>query len=333
MRYDFEEGKVRQFLKRRKAKRAAVQLPSGLRPQLSQIIRVFEEAGVKPVIMAGSCYGACDLADMEAKRLGCDVLVHYGHADMGVPTRLPTLYIEARVEDSPLGAVEQALPELKFRRVGLLTTVQHIGHINEVANFLRSRGIQPVIGKPGQRVKYPGQLLGCDFGCTRSIASRVDGFLYVGTGEFHAIGVALATGKEVVVVNPISGGLKTIASDPKDFLRKRRAMISRAAAGERFGVVVSTKPGQARFRLAAELVRRLRAKGREVYLAAVDEVDPIRFADFRFDALVCAACPRIPIDDCERFEQPILTPFEVTVALGDAPFRPYRLDEVRESDF
>ncbi len=333
MQYNFEGAKVQKFLKRHKSRRAAIQLPSGLRPQLPQIARVFEEVGAEPVVMAGSCYGACDLVDAEAKRMGCDVLVHYGHADMGIPTCLPTLYVEARVEDDPLGAFERALPELKFRRVGLLTTVQHIGHIKRVANFLRSRGIRPVIGKPGPRAKYPGQLLGCDFNCARSIASRVDGFVYMGTGDFHPIGAALATGKEVVVVNPISKGHKTITPNSSDFLRKRKAMISRAAIGERFAVAVSTKPGQARFRLAAELARRLRAKGREVHLAVVDEVDPAALADFEFDAIICAACPRVPIDDCGRFEQPILTPFEARVTLGDAPFMPYQLDEVRESDF
>lgn len=333
LRYDFEERKVLQFLRRHKVKRAAVQLPEGIRLQLPEVARVFEGAGVKSVVMASSCHGACDLADVEAKLLGCDALVHYGHASMGLPTCLPTLFVEARVKDSPLGAVEQALPKLKFKRAGLLTTVQHIGYLKKVANFLRSHGIKPVIGKPGVRARYPGQLLGCDFGCARSIVSRVDGFVYLGTGEFHPIGAALATGKEVALVNPVSGGFKTITPPPNNFLRMRKAMISRAAAGERLGVVVSTKPGQARFRLAADLAERLRRKGREVHLVAVDEVDPTGLGDFGFDALICAACPRIPIDDAERFEQPILTPFEAAVMLGEVPFEPYRLDEVRKWDF
>lgn len=332
LRHDFEEGKVLKFLRRHKPKRAAVQLPSGLRPHLSGIIRVFTEGGVEPVIMASSCYGACDLADAEAKRLGCDVLVHYGHADMGLPTCLPTFYVEARVKESPLEAIERALPELKFKSAGLLTTVQHVQHLKEVARFLRSRHIRPFIGKTGPRARYPGQLLGCDFGCARSIAPSVDGFIYIGTGEFHPLGAALATGKPVVVVNPISKGHKTIAPDPS-FLRGRKAMISKAAAGERFGVVVSTKPGQARFKLAARLVESFKRKAREACLLVVDEVDPEGLGDFRLDAIICAACPRIPIDDAESFEKPILTPFEAAVMLGEAPFEPYQLDEVRKGDF
>ncbi len=333
MQYDFEEARVKKFLMRRKAKQTAIQLPDGLRPQLAQIVETFEEAKVEPVIMAGSCYGACDLADARAKQLGCDVLVHYGHADMGLPTALPTLYVEARAKESPLEAVREALPQLSFKRAGLLTTIQHIQHLKNVADLLRSNDIQPLIGGPGFMAKYPGQLLGCDFGCARSIASRVDGFIYIGTGEFHPIGAVLATSKRVAVVNPITGGLKIMDPGRGNFLKKRKALIARAASGERFCVVVSEKLGQARFRLAAELVRLLRAKGRKANLAVVDDVNPLSLADFNFDAIVCAACPRIPIDDYEHFEQPILTPFEARVALGDAPFTPYQLDETRKSDF
>ena len=333
LRYDFEENKLLQFLKRRKAKRAAVQLPDGLKPQLPEIIKVFEEAGVEPVTMGGSCYGACDLTDKQAARLGCDVLVHYGHADMGLPVCMPTLYIEARVEESPLEAVEQALSGLKSKRVGLLATVQYISHLKEVAKLLRSRGIQPIVGRPGPRTVYPGQILGCDLSCAKSIASRVDEFLYIGTGDFHPLGAALATGKHVVAVDPVTKSAKSVGLNLSDFLRKRKALVSRAAVGQRFGVVTSTKPGQARFKLATQLLKSLKRGGKDACLLVVDDVAPEQLENFGLDVFVCAACPRIPIDDAERFTRPIITPFETMVMLGKLPFEPYRLDEVRRTDF
>lgn len=296
-------------------------------------MKPFAEMDVETLVLAGSCYGACDLGDAKAKQLGCDVLVHYGHADMGLSTCLPTLYIEARMLVDPLRVVKRVLPKLKFKRVGLLTTVQHITHLQEIAKLLRSHGIKPFVGGPGPRAKYPGQLLGCDFGCARSVAARVDGFLYVGTGEFHPLGVALATGKRVLVVNPISEGFKVFAPDVDAFMRKRKAMIARAAAGKRFGVIASTKPGQTRLKLAAGLVRDLKQAGKVAHVLAVDEVRPEELGDFGFDGFICVACPRIPIDDAERFERPILTPFEARVMLGEAKFEPYQMDEPVKGDF
>jgi len=324
--YDFEEEKTRQFLRKHKPKRAAIQLPSGLRPQLPRILKNFE-VGVEPVIMAGSCYGACDLADAEARQLGCDVLLHYGHSDMGLAARLPTLYVEARMLVNPTDAVEQAIPKIDFKRVGLLTTVQHIGHLNKVEELLRSRGLEPFVGDPGPRAKYPGQLLGCDFGCARSIAGKVDGFLYIGTGDFHPLGAAIATGKRVLAVDPVSGGSRWVSASVEKFLQKRKGMIASAAAGERLGVVESTKPGQARPDVSKELVKALRDAGRDVCLFVVNELRPEELGDFKLDAIVCTACPRISTDDAERFGIPILTPFEAKVMLGREKLEQYRPDE------
>ncbi len=332
LKYDLEEKSVRRFLKEHEAKRAAIQLPSGLRPELLKIVRVFEEESVEPVVMGGSCYGGCDLADAEAKRMGCDVLVHYGHADMGLKTCLPTLYVEARMPVDPRGVVDSALPQLSFKRVGLLTTVQHVSCLHEVAEVLRAHKFEPFIGKPGHRARYPGQLLGCDFGCARSINSLVEGFLYLGTGDFHPLGAALATRKKVLVVNPISGGVKQIQSEVEDFLKRRRAIIARAAAGEHFGIIVSTKSGQIRFGLAARLAEELRHAGRVASVLVMDEVRPDEVEDFGFDAFVCTACPRIPLDDAKRFRCPVLTPQEVEMMLGKTKFEPYKMDEFTEED-
>jgi 2-(3-amino-3-carboxypropyl)histidine synthase len=331
--YEFELEMVKRFIKQHKAKRAAIQLPAGMRPYLSEIELTLSKYGVEVVVLADGCYGACDIADARAKQLGCDVLLHYGHADMGIRTCLPTLYVEARMTVNPTEAVEQALQGQKFKRLGIVTTVQHIGFISQVEKIVHSLGITPLVGKPGPRTKYSGQVLGCDWGCARAVADDVDAFLYVGTGRFHPIGVGLATGKGVITANPLAkGSEKIIGRD--DFLKKRKAMISRAAPCQSFGVLVSTKPGQARFKLASNLVDNFRKSGLSAHLMVMDEITPEKINDFKeMDAFVCVACPRLPIDDAARFDKPILTPFEAMVMLGKTNFEPYQLDEVRGSDF
>ena len=331
--YDFERREVMRFIKRYKVKRVAIQLPAGLRPHLSEIKPTFEEAGVEALILADSCYGACDIADVKAKQLGCNALVHYGHADMGLRTSLPTLYVEARMAADSLEAVEKALPELNFKRLGVVATIQHIGFLPKITKFLSSHGVKPIVGKPGARAKYPGQILGCDWGSARSVSDKVDGFLYIGTGRFHPLGVSLATGMDVTIANPVAGGMERLSSKPEDFLKRRRAMVSRAASCERFGILVSTKPGQARFELAARLVDDFRRAGLTAHTLVMDEILPEKLDDFKLEAFVCAACPRIPMDDVQRFSQPILTPFEAMAMLGKENFEPYQLDEVKRSDF
>ncbi len=330
--YDFEEGSVRDFLKRTGAKRAAVHLPAGLARYLPEIEGAYSELGVEMILIADNCFGACDLADDKARKLGCDALVHYGHADMGLRSSLPTLFVEARARGSPLDAVKLALPELKFKRVGLVSTVQYVGHLEEVAKLLNSRGIQTLVGKRGPRSKYLGQILGCDAGCAKAVSPVVDGFVYIGTGDFHPLGVALSTGKPVFAINPVSHRYKVITTGQGEFLGRRKAMIAKAALGKNFGVIVSTKTGQSRLRQAQKVAELLIKSGRQVHIMSVDELTQEKIGNFGFDAFVCVACPRIPIDDADRFERPVLTPFEVEVMLGKVPIEPYRVDEVAPED-
>jgi 2-(3-amino-3-carboxypropyl)histidine synthase len=331
--YNFEHRKVTRFLKKHKIRRAAIQLPAGLRPHLSEIKATFEGAGADAIILGDSCYGACDVADVKAKQLGCDALVQYGHSDMGLRTVLPTLYVEARMTAGPLGAVEKALPKLNFKRLGLVTTVQHVEFLPKIAKSLRFSGIKPLVGKPGSRARYPGQILGCDWGSVKSISDKVDGFLFIGTGKFHPVGISLATGKQVMTVNPIVGNCEILTFNLGDFLKQRRAMISRATAGEKFGILISSKPGQARLKLAARLAGELRRAGLTAHILVLDEISQEKLDDFKLDAFVCAACPRIPIDDAGRFSKPILTPFEARAMIGKEKFEPYKLDELKSSDF
>ncbi|MEM2192026.1 MAG: diphthamide biosynthesis enzyme Dph2 [Candidatus Hadarchaeales archaeon] len=324
MEYDFEEERVKKFLRENSAKKAAVQLPSGLKSYWREITETFHSAGVEPILM-GSCYGGCDIADAAAKQMGCDVLVHYGHADIGLKTSLPTLHVEARVVGCEMEGVKSLLKEMNGEKVGLLTTVQFIDYLDTVKKIGRECGVELLIGAPGSRTKYPGQILGCDFSSAKNLKKKVGVYLYIGTGEFHPLGVSIATGKKVVAFDPISSATKEITKE--EFLRKRKATITMAAMGEKFGVVTSTKPGQWRIATARRAVEELRKSGKLAELLVVDEITPQAVGDYRFDCLVCAACPRIPIDDQDRFEVPIITPWEMKVMLGQARFSPYQMDE------
>ncbi|MBU0666374.1 MAG: diphthamide synthesis protein [Nanoarchaeota archaeon] len=61
------------------AKRVLLQLPDGLKPQAKEIKEELQKrTDAQILIWADSCFGACDLP-LEAKNLGVDLLIHFGH--------------------------------------------------------------------------------------------------------------------------------------------------------------------------------------------------------------------------------------------------------------
>ena len=80
------------------------------------------------------------------------------------------------------------MKKLLPKKVGLVTTVQHKHELKKIKELIEKTGKKTVIG---------GQILGCDVNAAKKIKSKVDAFLYIGSGEFHPLGVALETNKKV----------------------------------------------------------------------------------------------------------------------------------------
>lgn len=195
--------------------------------------------------------------------------------------------------------------------------------------YLREKGHEPVVSDPDRRVAYAAQVLGCDYHTATNIAADVDGYLYVGTGDFHPLGVAILLDKPVIVADPSTGEARTLEVVKDRILRQRWGAIVRAQDATSFGIIVSRKIGQDRGELAVRLKELVEAKGRKGHLFYMDLVAPELLEGYKVDAWVSTACPRIAIEDYLRYKQPMLTPQELEIALGERPWAEYVFDEIR----
>ena len=187
--------------------------------------------------------------------------------------------------------------------IGYITTVQFISYNDEIKAFLESKGKKVFIGK--ERQIYDGQLLGCDQGGAVKVESNVDAFLYVGTGKFHPLGVALRTDKEVYCYDPITGVMSKIdQNEVKRYNNKRKGAYLKFLESKEIGLLVSIKPGQNQFKKAMELKEQL--KDKNCYIFASDNLDFGQIENFPFiECWVNTACNRI-LDDYEKFPKPLI---------------------------
>jgi len=314
--FDLEEERLKAEISKRKAKRVLIQLPEGLKPVGPRLAEIVEEAGALPIVSADPCYGACDIAISEAKNLKADLIIHYGHTE-AVKAKIPTVYVEARAKVDVSKILEKALENLSpWSRIGIATTVQHIHMLDVARKILTKAGKTVIIGDAGH-VKYPGQVIGCDYSNAEAIADDVEAFLFIGGGKFHAIGLALATMKPIIAVDPFENRIHPIADDVKRILKQRFMCISEAKEAESFGVLVGLKIGQIDMKAAMRIREYLKEDGKKVTMLAIREITPESLMEFpSIDAYINTACPRVAIDDASRFHKPILTTNEALVMLG-----------------
>ncbi|MBW2980343.1 diphthamide synthesis protein [Candidatus Woesearchaeota archaeon] len=76
MNYNLELNKAVNEIKSSKAKTVCIQLPDGLKPRAKDIADYLEKnTNAQILIYAGSCFGACDVPNVEA-----DLLIQWGHS-------------------------------------------------------------------------------------------------------------------------------------------------------------------------------------------------------------------------------------------------------------
>jgi 2-(3-amino-3-carboxypropyl)histidine synthase len=316
--FDFEEDRIKREIKRSGAKRVLLQMPQGLKPQATKIAQIVEACGATAIISIDPCYGACDIAFSDSQELDVDLIIHFGHVMMVKQGKIPVLYVEAKTSVAVDVATLRALSLLvNYKRIGLATSVQHLETLNQAKHILSDAGKDVYIGDAGQ-LEYAGQVIGCNYSNVKAIVDRVDAYLFIGGGVFHALGIALATSKPTIIADPYDNRAFTITKESQKLLKQRFASILESKKAKTFGVLVGLKPGQKHFEIAMNAKIIAEKHGLSAFLLSGKELTPESLLDFpAVDAYVNTACPRISLDSPSKFQKPMLTVNEFMVVCGE----------------
>jgi 2-(3-amino-3-carboxypropyl)histidine synthase len=277
------------------------------------------------LISGDSCYGSCDIPSVSIDLV--DAIIQVGHWKMPTArTSKPILFLPVNIQMDLRKLIKSAM-HLLSPPVGLLATSQHVQQVKEARALLEKEGVKVMIGKGNRRVPAPGLVLGCDYSNAREVSDEVSSFLLLGGGRFHAIGLRLSTGKPVVILDPERHKAIVEDIDIEAFERRRFLVTMAISKAKSIGILVSSKPGQNRMSLARRLLSAVREGGRDGHIVVLDEVAPDSLLNLGFDAYVSTACPRIALDDNEKYHVPIGTPAELMVALSKMKWERYRIDE------
>jgi 2-(3-amino-3-carboxypropyl)histidine synthase len=295
--------------------RILLQFPEGLKQRALEHAKMLEREGNEVFISASPTFGACDLALDEARNIGADKLVHFGHGEFH-KVDFNVEYMEYQI-DAPTAILADSLSYIKeFKTIGLVTTIQHIHQLESIKKFYESKGKKVMIGKPYGFAKRNGQILGCDIGSAATIDKDVDAFVYFGGGMFHPLGALLSTTKPFLVVEPFANRIEFIESLRQTYAKRSKGRILSSIEARRFGIMVSTKNGQQNMNLGKLLKERIESKGLDAQILVANTFDFESLSNMlEFDAFVNTACPRIAVDDNDRLPKPLLSANELVELL------------------
>ncbi len=301
-----DEERMFQIIGIKRPASVALNGPDGILPQVQEAASNIERRfGIPAYILADTTWGTCDLNSNGARTLAAGILFNIGHTINTEKYEDGTYLIDA-FDDIAFNAVAaKAAAMLSGRRVSLATDSQHLDQVEAVRKILVSGGVDVRIGK-GRGQLNDGQVFGCEFYPAMQERERADANIFLGQSNFHAAGLAMATGLPTYVLDPYFNEVREVTEFAQKLQKKAALAVYKAAEAHTFGVIVGLKEGQLSKLTALKFKKELESEGKRVQLFAMTDITNERLRNFRgIDAFVQVACPRISTDN--RFDMPVLS--------------------------
>lgn len=335
--YSVELEETIEKIKEKKYKIIALQIPEGLKRYASRIVEYLENESISNVIViADPCFGACDHPNYALKNLKVQCVISIGHKPIQniQKSPIPIVYINALSTKDISKVVTKAVKYLVGKKIGIVTTVQHLHLLNEVAEVLKQHSFESFISEGDGRIFTKGQILGCNFSAGLKIRDIIDSYLFIGSGNFHPLGLLLSAKKPVIAANPYENEVKKQElEDLKTMiLRQRYGAIANSKNARKFGILIGIKQGQQRMDLANIVKEMVNSFHKKSLIIAMDNFSPVSLQGFSdIDCFVSTACPRIAIDDYLQYKIPIITPIELEIVFNKRKWEDYVFDQFLDS--
>ncbi|MBI2044479.1 diphthamide synthesis protein [Candidatus Pacearchaeota archaeon] len=180
-----------------------------------------------------------------------------------------------KISGSKISAISKSLP----KNLAVAYSVQ----FQEIAGQIKEKLSESHI------ITYFTQVLGCS---KPNFPKNTEAILLVGSGKFHAIGLAFETKIPVYILT--ENKMERITEEETKKLEERHKVhLLKFLHSEKIGVIISNKPGQERLRRALEVSKKTEKK---TYFFLSNNVELKEFENFGLDCWINTACPRMDFD-------------------------------------
>ncbi|KAL8709070.1 MAG: hypothetical protein Q9220_006091 [cf. Caloplaca sp. 1 TL-2023] len=281
----------------------------------------------KVFILADTSYGGCCVDEIAAEHVDADVVVHYGRACLSPTVRLPVIHIFT-TQPISVDAVIQAFEATYSHReesIILTSDVTFEGHLAQICSKLSARGYSSLFAAdvvhspssplPNRTVPDGIHLNPNNLQQWRlfHISEPPDALLLTLASRVLSIHILPGTQLECSSSTAVPAASATVA------LRRRYAQLTSVSTVPVFGILINTLSVKNFTHVVDHVKSCISAAGKKSYTFVVGKLNAAKVANFSdIGAWVVIGCWESSLIDSKDFWRPILTPFELELALtGD----------------
>ncbi|KAL8857283.1 MAG: hypothetical protein Q9178_006209 [Gyalolechia marmorata] len=275
----------------------------------------------KIFILADTSYGACCVDEIAAEHVDADVVVHYGRACLSPTARLPVIHVFTR---RPL-EVDLVIESFKStysdhdQAIVLMADVTYASHLPHISTALKNEGYRAIFATeivhdpssplPNRTVPETVQQNPATLSRWRlfHISDPPDSLLLTLSSRVSSIHVFPTTAAAATAANVTAA----VA------LRRRYALLTSVTTVPIFGILINTLSVKNYLHIVEHVKSCISAAGKKSYTFVVGKVNAAKIANFsEIGAWVVVGCWESSLIDSRDFWKPILTPFELELALA-----------------
>jgi diphthamide biosynthesis protein 2 len=276
-------------------------------------------------ILADTSYGACCVDEVAAEHVDADVVVHYGRSCLSPPSRLPVVYVfTARPLDMDrlIATFQETYPD-KAQKIILMADIPYSHHVPTLCTALRENGYTnihatEVIHNPSSllpnRTVPPTE--------TEADAKNAlqDWHLFHISDPPQSLLLTLSSRVASTQIYPTDDPTPsaTLASTSLA-LRRRYALLTSLSTASVFGILINTLSVKNYMHMLSHIQQQITKAGKKYYTFVVGKVNAAKIANFsEIGGWVVIGCWESSLIESKEFWRPIITPFELGLALqGD----------------
>ncbi|PQE32631.1 Diphthamide biosynthesis 2 protein [Rutstroemia sp. NJR-2017a WRK4] len=267
-------------------------------------------------ILADTSYGSCCVDEIAAEHVDAQVVIHYGRSCLSPTARLPVIYVFTSRQlslDSVVQAFENTYP-VKNDRIVIMADITYHSHIAPLAAQLRERGYENILAPeithnpsamiPNRNLDESIDMKDCSLFHISEPPSALLLTLSNRVKDMHIYSTDSATGNETTRTNTARA------------LMRRYALLTSLSTCPVFGILINTLSVTNYLPTVNSLSSLIRSKGKKSYTFVVGKVNAAKLANFsEIGGWVVVGCWESSLVDAEGLYRPVITPFELDLAL------------------
>lgn len=284
---------------------------------------------VRLYILADTSYGACCVDEIAAEHINADVVVHYGRACLSPTARIPVIHIFTIQQLHDQTSLVQDFERFYIdhqAKIILMADVTYQGHLERIASVLKSRGYSrlhktDIMHDPSSPL--PNRTIPDE---VKADPSRLNDWeLFHISDPPESLLLILASRVARIRIYPTSTAdgepyCEPFLASTSRALNRRYALLTSVSTASIFGILINTLSVKNYLYIVETVKSQIQAAGKKSYTFVVGKVNAAKVANFsEIGAWVVIGCWESSLIDSKDFWKPVLTPFELELALkGDS---------------